>query len=416
VPLRRSLVCDLSEPLSKPILALLAEFRLMVNRGVREALETGRTAKGSLTKFSRTLARERRVHGAHAITAVETALSLAAGHRRRLRRNPRVHVPYVRTPFLTADDATFHLNVDTGHLRLSLRNSEWAGLDLRLSDWHRRVLAGRRVKQLRLNENRAVLVFERDAPDPYEPQAVLALDTNERTLDGVLVEPELTKPVVVPYFDVATVQLRHFARRWKLARKKAHDRRVGRTLLSREGRRERRRVVQRLHLLTKLLVAEARERQAVVALEDLRLPRGGGRGRRLRRRLSSWPRRELHRQLEYKAEEQGVPVIKVDPRNTSKSCPRCGEVKERRSRVGRVFVCAKCGWRCDRQVNAGLNICRTVLREVLQGPSNSGLGGLRLDPDALPNDAMRLLYSPGDAGAHGRSGRDGSDRTAFPIG
>jgi len=136
----------------------------------------------------------------------------------------------------------------------------------------------------------------------------------------------------------------------------------------------------------------------------------------LRRRLSSWPRRELHRQLEYKAEEQGVPVIKVDPRNTSKSCPRCGEVKERRSRVGRVFVCAKCGWRCDRQVNAGLNICRTVLREVLQGPSNSGLGGLRLDPDALPNDAMRLLYSPGDAGAHGRSGRDGSDRTAFPIG
>ncbi len=394
-------------PLSPPVLTLLTDFRLMVNRGVREALEKGLTAKSSLDKFSQGLARELRVHGAHARTAMATALSLDAGHRRRLRKGTRAHIPYVRTPFLVADDATFHLNTETGHLRLSLRNSEWAGLDLRLSDWHRSVLATRRIKQLRLNAHRAVLVLEADAPEPYDPRAVLALDTNERSLDGILLEPETVAPVVVPFPDVATIQHRHFARRRKLGRKKAHDRRVGRKLLRREGRRERRRIVQRLHLLTKMLVAEAKARRAALALEDLHLPPGGGRGPRMRRRLSSWPRRELHRQLEYKAEEQGVPVIKVNPRNTSKTCPKCGEVKERRSRIGRVFVCASCGWRCDRQLNAGLNICRTVLREAPKGPSNSGLGGLWLDPDALPKDAMRLLYSPGRAGAHGRSGREG---------
>jgi putative transposase len=410
VPIRRSLVCDLAEPLSPPVLALLGDFRLMVNRGVREALEKGLTAQGSLVKFSQGLARELRVHGSHARIAMDTALSLDAGHRRRLRKGTRALVPYVRTPFLVADDATFHLNDDTGHLRLSLRSGEWAGLDLRLSDWHRSVLASRRIKQLRLNAHRAVLVLELDAPGPYSPLAVLALDTNERSLDGVLVESELAVPVVLPYPDVATVQHRHFARRRKLAKKKSHDRRIGRILLGREGRRERRRVVQRLHLLTKMLVGEAKSRGAAIALEDLHLPRGGGRGRRMRRRLSSWPQRELHRQLEYKAEEQGVPVIKVNPRNTSKTCPICGEIKERRTRVGRVFVCASCGWRCDRQLNAGLNICRTVLREAPQGPSNSGLGGLRLDPDALPHDAMRLLYAPGNAGAHGRSGREGNDR------
>jgi IS605 OrfB family transposase len=159
-----------------------------------------------------------------------------------------------------------------------------------------------------------------------------------------------------------------------------------------------------------MLVAQARSRGAALALEDLRLPRGGGRGRRMRRRLPSWPWRELHRQLEYKAEEQGVPLIKVNPRNTSKTCPRSGEVKERRSRVGRVFVCASCGWRCDRQLNAGRNICQTVLREAPQGPSNSGLGGLRMDPDALPKDAMGSStprVAPGRTG--GADGRGGSE-------
>ena len=415
MPVRRSLVCSLAAPLPPPVLALLGDFRLMVNCGVREALAQGLTARGSLTKFSQRLARDLRVHGAHARTAMDTALSLDAGHRRRLRQDPRVHVPYVRTPFLIADDATFHLDPTTGHLRLSLRNGEWAGLDLRLSDWHRSVLHGRRVKQLRLNANRAVLVFEKEVRAPYSPRSVLALDTNERSLDGVLLQRRRATPVVVPFPDVATIQHRHFVRRRKLARKKAHDRRVGRTLVRREGRRERRRVVQRLHLLTKMLVAQARKRKAAIVLEDLHLPRGGGRGRRMRRRLSAWPQRELHRQIEYKAEELGVPVFKVNPKNTSKTCPRCGEIYERRRRVGRVFVCAKCGWRCDRQLNAGLNICRTVLREAPQGPSNSGLGGLRLDPDALSEDAMTLLYAPGRAGAHGRSGRKGRIDVASPT-
>jgi IS605 OrfB family transposase len=409
---RRALLCPLAAPLPPAVLSLLHDFRLMVNRGVREALEKNLTTLGSLTKFSQTLAREHRVNGAHARTATDTALSLDKGHRRRLRKGHLSHVPFVRKPFLIADDATFHLNPHSGRRRLSLRNGEWAGFDLRLSDWHRSVLASGTIKQLRLNPHRAVLILEREPPESYRPTALLALDTNERSLDGVLLDPKGAQPVVVPYPEVATVQHRHFARRRRLSRKKAHDRRVKRRLLAREGRRERARVGQRLQVLTKGLVEEAKRRRAALVLEDLHLPRGGGVGGRMRRRLSSWPQRELHRQLEYKAEDRGVPLLKVNPRYTSKACPRCGAVKDRRSRVRRMFVCDRCGWRCDRQLNAGLNICRTVLREVPQGPLSSGLGGLELDPDALTEDAMRLLYAPGRAGAHGRSGGSGRNRVA----
>jgi len=376
----------------------MQDFRLMVNRGIRHALENNLTSKGSMVKFGQSLAKEYHVNGAHSQTALGVALSLAKGHRRRLRKGKESKVPYVFKPFLRADDVTFHITLETGHLRLSLRNGEWSSLDVKLSRYHLGFIGHGRIKQLVLNGTKAVLVVEKQVPERYEPMSILALDTNERSLDGVSLTLEGAVPVSVPYPDVSVVQHRHFVRRRKLNKKKANDRRVWRRLASKEGRRERNRVSQRLHLISKGLVELAVQERAAIVLEELHLPLGGGMGRRMRRRLSSWPQREIHRQIAYKAEERGVPIIKVDPRYTSKTCPRCGEIKKRRSRMGLVFECAKCGWRLDRQINAGLNICRTALTHLPTGEMRE-LGGLRLDPDALANDAMILLYAPGTTGA-----------------
>jgi putative transposase len=382
----------------------MQDFRLMVNRSIRFALENNLTAKGSLVKLAQSMAKEYHLNFQHAKTATDVSLSLVKGHRRRLRKGRECKVPYVLKTFLRADDSTFHVSTESGHVRLSIRAGEWSGFDVKLSSYHLNVLASGKVKQLVLNEKKAVLVIEKQAPEPYVPASVIALDTNERSLDGVSLSTSECTPISIPFPEVSVIQHRHFARRRRMAKKKRRDRRVGRKLLSREGKREHDRVSQRLHLVSKGLVKEAEDAQAAIVLEDLHLPKGGGRGPRMRRRLSSWPQRELHRQIEYKAEERGVPVIKVDPRYTSKTCPRCGEIKQRRSRVGRVFVCNKCGWRMDRQLNAGLNICRTALAEPPEGAMRRGLGGLRLDPDALADDAVILLYALGNARAHGVSG------------
>src|SRR3990170_4448008 len=84
------------------------------------------------------------------------------------------------------------------------------------------------------------------------------------------------------------------------------------------------------------LVRAAKDWRSAIVLEDLTLHGAGGRSRRMNRRLSSWPRGELHRQIEYKAALAGVPVIKVNPAWTSKTCPMCGA--RRRDRVGKDFV------------------------------------------------------------------------------
>jgi len=57
----------------------------------------------------------------------------------------------------------------------------------------------------------------------------------------------------------------------------------------------------------------------------------------------------------------------------------------------------------DRQLNAGLNVGRTALREIPE------LGGLRLDLDALSDDAMRPRYPFEESDGHGRSGGRGRD-------
>jgi IS605 OrfB family transposase len=327
----RALVFSLQDPLPSPLYSLTRNYRLLLNEILREALASGKTSRAALSRFARDRAFVHGMTGQHAVVAADVALSLAKGHRQRLRRGLTPRVPYVRRPFLRTNTQTFHFDPLSGKLRVSLRSGEWCSVSVQTSDYHRGILGvpGVRVKQLHLDEKRIVLSLERPAPEPYRPCSLLALDTNESSLDGVTVTARATHAVRVSFPELRTIQATHFARRRYLSRKKAHDRRVARRLLNREGEQERHRIRSRLHELTKNLVETAKRHQAALALEDLtrlsQAPKRRGSGT-FRRRLSSWPRRELHRQLEYKAAERGVPILWVNPFRTSITCPRCGEI------------------------------------------------------------------------------------------
>ena len=421
---RRGLVFFLSESLPTAVSSLLADFRLLTNESIREASASGLTARGSLSRFALARARTAGVNSLYSLEASRLALALLKGHRRRLRRGSPSRLPYVRTPHLRATAQCFHLDVATGKLRLSLRFGEWTSILLPMSAYHRARLmeTGVSVQQVLLLPHKAVLILARAVPEPYRATALYAWDTNESSLDGVRVRPapvlasipvhapgtaclplrpaplpsELAKSSIpsearlvrLRFPQIRTIQGRHFVRARRLAKKKAHDARVRRRLLSREGRRQGNRIRTRLHVLSRDLVDRAFRERAAIALEDLTgMPIRSRVRRSTRRRLSAWPRRELHRQIAYKAEAMGVPVYWCNPFRTSTTCPRCGAFQKHRSRVGPRFDCEDCGWSMDRQFNAGVNIGRTVLREY-----SRELGGLRLSPDALLEDAMRPLY------------------------
>jgi len=111
------------------------------------------------------------------------------------------------------------------------------------------------------------------------------------------------------------------------------------------------------HVISKSLVAKAKDTCRGIALEDLKGIRGRTtvNGSRQRRVHNSWSFYQLRAFVEYKARLAGVPIALVDPRNTSRTCPSCNHVSKG-NRHGELFRCELCGYAGAADYVAALNI------------------------------------------------------------
>jgi len=75
--------------------------------------------------------------------------------------------------------------------------------------------------------------------------------------------------------------------------------------------------------------------------------------------IHDWPYAEIQEKIISKAQEKGVPVTLIDPRNTSIECRKCGEVNPA-MRSGREFECWECGYEVHADLNAAVNIAQRV--------------------------------------------------------
>lgn len=71
--------------------------------------------------------------------------------------------------------------------------------------------------------------------------------------------------------------------------------------------------------------------------------------------IHDWPFAQLQEYIMYKATAAGIPVTKVDPRNTSITCRKCGQATPE-FRNGDEFNCRRCGYEVHADVNAAINI------------------------------------------------------------
>ena len=66
---------------------------------------------------------------------------------------------------------------------------------------------------------------------------------------------------------------------------------------------------------------------------------------------------EIQRQLQYKTQEYGIELVMADRwYPSSKTCSRCGNVKQDLKLKDRVYICPKCGLEIDRDLNAAINL------------------------------------------------------------
>jgi putative transposase len=111
------------------------------------------------------------------------------------------------------------------------------------------------------------------------------------------------------------------------------------------------------HCISKKLVAKAKDTGRGIAVEDLKGIRDRARFRKKQRaKMSGWSFAQLRTHIEYKAQLAGAPVVPVDPRNTSRTCSRCGHCEKANRPSQDKFLCRSCGFEAHADVNAALNI------------------------------------------------------------
>ncbi|HVS28402.1 MAG TPA: transposase [Solirubrobacteraceae bacterium] len=147
----------------------------------------------------------------------------------------------------------------------------------------------------------------------------------------------------------------HYAKR--RAKLQSVGTRSARRRLTKTRRREARFRRDRNHVISKQIVGKAQDTKRQIAVEKLTGIRARTTVRRPQRsRHSGWAFAQLRMFLTYKARLAGVPVVAVDPRNTSRGCPQCGHTEKANRRTRNEFVCQSCGHAAPADINAATNI------------------------------------------------------------
>ena len=358
-------------------------YRNMVEQLVLYAVNSG------ITKFTRLKAEKYRevrslysqLPSHYAYTACQDAAERAHSFLRlRKMGKARKAYPEVRGVSIWLDDhlwraeglTSISMATHRGRVRVSVELNKHY---LRYVNRGWRLASEARVK-LDHKERRLVfyLTFKKEVSE-YKSKGYVTVDVNENAeavlIDGLvyLFETGLSKVTLGYYYRRKRVQERYDkvygpgsrpARR--VFRRLSNNERV----LKREIRQK----------LAALIVREAARRQAAIVLERLGKEPAKGMIERvkdpqLRHRVYQAAFKGMQRAIEEKAREYGVPVIYVNPSNTSKICPIHGaKILYGRNRHG---VCSKGGETWHRDVVA----CYNLLLRALGGDGGNAPSRLR---------------------------------------
>ena len=231
---------------------------------------------------------------------------------------------------------------------------------------------------IKLNKkNRELIIYLNFVKEvrEYKPRGYLPVDVNENNVtilaDGVayLFETYMEKLVLGYYYRRKRIQEKYDTLFGKKSRVK---RKVMRKLKERKKKND------IMWKIANIIARTAYEKQYAIVLEKLgRKPVQNMikrvRDKQLRHRIFQASFRGIQRAVEEKAREYGVPVVYVDPRNTSKLCPIHSTpiIYSNGSRIGR---CSKGGEPWHRDVVACWNL---LLKAHLgDGSCAPSLGGL----------------------------------------
>jgi putative transposase len=232
---------------------------------------------------------------------------------------------------------------------------------LKIGGYQRKRLANAALGETKLvytpEKDRFSFVFtvKQDTPPPTDPDDFLGVDLGVKNVaadsDGTLYTGGL----------VRGLRKRHLQLRRRL---QAKGTKAAKRLLKKRRRKEARFQRHVNHCISKQIVTAAKGTGRGVAVEDLTHIRARITARKAQRSvLSAWAFHQLRSFLDYKCTDAGIPLVAVDPRNTSRTCPACGCIDKRNRPSQAEFKCVQCGLWGHADLFAAENIRRVAVSQ-----------------------------------------------------
>ncbi len=175
------------------------------------------------------------------------------------------------------------------------------------------------------------------------------------TSDGIQIDPPRS-------LEKSDKKLSKAQRNLSMKKKGSGKRRKAKTRVAKIHRKIERQRNDFAHKLSKYLV----ENHDLIVFESLNI-NGMVKNHHLAKSIIDAGWNHIIQYTTYKAESAGKVVILVNPRNTSRKCSKCGNIKHDLKLSDRTYHCNTCGLTIDRDLNAAINIRNMGLIKIGRG-------------------------------------------------
>jgi putative transposase len=332
------------------LIPMMETFRQMVNDCIRIGIENNCSTMKKLSLLSYHELSKYQILSYYKLTAISQASGRLSQMKRDIKKGKTPKSPYVSKPYLVSCYG-FKVSEMLLGVPIGIRNYQ----HILLNNHTLEILKDKslKVKSFTITPTSLSLSIEKQVTQII-PIASIGIDRNLR---NVTIS---TKDYSIMYKTNKLLSIKENTSH-VVASFKRFDIRVKKSFQHRLGNRRSRRIQQHLHKISKDIVQRAVESKSMIVMEDLTgirklYRKGNGQGKNYRRKLNSWSFYELQRQIQYKAEWEGIPVNFVDAKRTSQLCPICGDRLQEDRLHQRKLLCINCKRSMDRDVIASMNI------------------------------------------------------------
>ena len=352
----------------EPLPTMMETFLLMMNDCLRLGLDSDDISYQAIKSLCYPRMMEYEVGNSYRLSAIFETSNLIKQYRNGVDKERRGR-PYCKNPFFSA---SLGVRVEGEDLLMP------DGIRLRLNPHTLVVLKqkGVEVVSATVIPGSLSIIYKREVPQVETGNAV-ALDVNLRNATSYDTEGRAET------YDLAKlVQIQEQYRR-TTSRFRRQDYRIKRRLFGKYATIAADRRSWILNNTSTLIVYRAAALKQTIVMENMRgvtamFAKQSKSSAYYLAMMHAWPFAELQRQIGYKAQQEGIPVVYVDPTGTSNECSVCGGGMIENPAKHPLLTCRVCGLVIDRDLNAAKNILSRSLRSGAVGSADGSDGGPRI--------------------------------------